>query len=63
MKKENIWSSICGGKLWPKVATLLWMVAHRNILAKDYIFHKGFAELGFCIMSGQDNETMEHLLN
>jgi hypothetical protein len=61
--KEDIWNRIWGVNLWPKVATLLWLVAHGKILTWDNLLSRGFSREIFCNMCGKDNKTVENLLN
>jgi hypothetical protein len=50
-------------KLWPKINTFLWLVAHKSILTWDNLMKRGFVGPSICPLFLAEAETQNHLLN
>jgi ribonuclease HI len=59
----KIWNKIWSLKHWPKITLFLWLVSHSSILTWDNLTKRGFVGPSLCILCGEAEETMNHLLN
>jgi hypothetical protein len=59
----SLWSKLWNLKHWPKITLFLWLVAHSSILTWDNLSKRGFVGPSMCLLCGEAEETMEHLLN
>jgi hypothetical protein len=59
----EIWGKIWNLRHWPKITLFLWLVSHSSILTWDNLLKRGFVGPSLCILCGEAEETMNHLLN
>jgi hypothetical protein len=57
------WHKLWNLKHWPKITLFLWLVLHSSILTWDNLSKRGFVGPSICILCGEAEETMNHLLN
>jgi hypothetical protein len=57
------WQKLWNLKHWPKVTLFLWLVLHSSILTWDNLTKRGFVGPSICILCGEAEETLNHLLN
>jgi hypothetical protein len=60
---SKVWQKIWNLKHWPKITLFLWLVSHSSILTWDNLLKRGFVGPSICILCGEAEETMNHLLN
>jgi exonuclease III len=60
---SEVWGKIWNLKHWPKITLFLWLVSHSSILTWDNLLKRGFVGPSLCILCGEAEETMNHLLN
>jgi ribonuclease HI len=60
---SKVWQKIWNLKHWPKITLFLWLVSHSSILTWDNLLKRGFVGPSLCILCGEAEETMNHLLN
>jgi hypothetical protein len=60
---RKVWHKIWSLKHWPKITLFLWLVSHSSILTRDNLLKRGFVGPSLCILCGEAEETMNHLLN
>jgi hypothetical protein len=60
---RKVWCKIWSLKHWPKITLFLWLVSHSSILTWDNLSKRGFVGPSICILCGEADETMNHLLN
>jgi hypothetical protein len=56
---HKLWSL----KHWPKITLFIWLVTYSSILTWDNLSKRGFVGPSLCILCGEAEETMNHLLN
>ena len=59
----KVWHKLWSLKHWPKITLFLWLVTHSSILTWDNLSKRGFVGPSLCILCGEAEETMNHLLN
>jgi ribonuclease HI len=59
----KVWHKLWSLKHWPKITLFLWLVTHSSILTWDNLSKTGFVGTSLCILCGEAEETMNHLLN
>jgi hypothetical protein len=59
----EIWGKIWNLRHWPKITLFLWLVSHSSILTWDNLLKRGFVGPSLCILCGEAEETITHLLN
>jgi hypothetical protein len=60
---REVWNKIWKLKHWPKITLFLWLVTHSSILTWDNLSKRGFVGPSICMLCGEADETMNHLLN
>jgi hypothetical protein len=63
LSNTQLWSKLWNLKHWPKITLFLWLVAHSSILTWDNLSKRGFVGPSMCLLCGEVEETMEHLLS
>ena len=63
LPNTKIWRNLWDLKHWPKITLFLWLVAHSSILTWDNLSKRGFVGPSMCLLCGEAEETMNHLLN
>jgi hypothetical protein len=59
----KVWRKLWNLKHWPKITLFLWLVTHSSILTWDNLSKRGFIGPSICLLCGEAEETMNHLLN
>jgi hypothetical protein len=60
---RDVWSKIWNLKHWPKITLFLWLVTHSSILTWDNLLKRGLVGPSICMLCGEADKTMNHLLN
>jgi hypothetical protein len=63
LPNTKAWRKLWSLKHWPKITLFLWLVNHSIILTWDNLGKRGFAGPSICLLCGEAEETMNHLLN
>lgn len=60
---DKIWQKLWRHQGWMKSKLFMWLVYHRKILTWDNIRKRGVLGPSRYLLCGEQEETMEHLLN
>ena len=60
---RKVWHKIWNLKHWPKITLFFWLVSHSSILTWDSLSKRGFVGPSICMLCGEADETLNHLLN
>jgi hypothetical protein len=63
LPNKKPWCKLWSLKHWPKITLFLWLMNHSSILTWDNLVRRGFAGPSICLLCGEAEETMNHLLN
>jgi hypothetical protein len=63
LPNAKVWCKLWNLKHWPKITLFLWLVIHSSILTWDNLSKRGFVGPSICLLCGEAEETMNHLLN
>ena len=57
---SDAWNNIWNFYPWPKIATIIWLVAHKRILTGENLMKRGMHGLFWCALCEHKEENMDH---
>ena len=60
---KDVWDKVWQFNPWPKIASFIWLVVHKQILIGENLMRRGMNGPFWCTLGEGEEETMNHLLD